>query len=506
MTSDRRTVVGAVAAIALVVAFSAVMLPLRSSLSVATDGLVLVVPVVSGVVIGGLGAGIVAVVAGFLAYDLVFIPPYGTLAVGVGQNWVALVVYVVVLVLVAAVVADQRHARAEAYRREIETRRLFELSEALVVDGPGLYQQIVDAVAGTFHPTWVALLLPADGALAVAAHAGAAAPSEQLASLVGTVTEAGTDTEAGTVPHEATTVHLLEPAPAPSSAGAPAVVAMVAGSGPVGMLAVAPAPANEHDRRLLATFANQAALAITRTELRAQAVQSERLEAAEEARRILLRTVSHDLRTPLATIKAALSDVLDPGVQLPDVTRDELVGLAEAQADRLDRMVANLLDMTRVEAGALQVRPAPAPVDEIVGDALATLSWPAVAVEIPDDLPPVVADHTLISHAVVNLIDNALRHAPGDVTVAAMTTGGSVEIAVSDRGPGVPPRRRLAIVQVGTTGVTGRSGLGLAIAEAFVAAHGSRLVVGDNPGGGARFSFLLPIAGEGPSALPCEAD
>ncbi|MDA8071102.1 MAG: ATP-binding protein [Actinomycetota bacterium] len=489
MASYPRALAGAATAAVLVAGLSAAMLLLRDHLSVAFDGLVLVVPVVVGVVVGGLAAGIAAAAVGFVVYEVVLIPQYGTSAVGAAQSWVALVVYVVVLVLVAKVVADQRHAWAEAAHREQETRRLFDLSEALIAETPDLAQRVVDTVQQTFGSGWVVLVLPNDDALHVAASAGLAAPVAQLDAVLGT---------------PGTPVHLLEH-PSLSLPDDPAVVALVADGHPVGLLAISPAPAHHHDRRLLATFANQVALSIARANLRELAVRSERLEAAEETRQILLRAVSHDLRTPLATIKASLSGLRDPGSGLAEPARQELLGLAEEQADRLDRLVANLLDVTRVEAGTLLVRRQPVAVDDVIDEALAILGRPPVTVALADDVDLVDADHLLICHVLVNLVDNAFRYAPGDIVVSAARHAGRVELAVADRGPGtaaVQLRSTASLVGRSAGGTLapsahlagdGHSGLGLAIADAFVGAHGSRLSLDDNPGGGARLSFTLPV-------------
>ena len=161
------------------------MLPLRAHLSVATAALVLVVPVVAAVVVGGLGAGVTSAVAGFLVYDFVFIPPYYTLTVGAAENWVALGVYAVVVLLVAQVVAHLESARHEAQKRAVETQRLYELSELLVKDRSieDLLETIVTTVRTVFDVPGVALLLPADGRLAIAASAGETISPEQLHQL-----------------------------------------------------------------------------------------------------------------------------------------------------------------------------------------------------------------------------------------------------------------------------------------------------------------------------------
>ena len=167
---------------------SAVMVPARDHLSIATCALVLVVPVVGGVAVGGLPAGLVAVVAGFLAYDVLFIPPYDTLSVGQAQNWVALVVYVVVMLVVARVVVFLQRARADARRQADATERLYVLSDLLIGDRPvtDLLQQVVTTIHDAFGPRWVAALLPAsrdDERLTLAATAGQPLSAEELADL-----------------------------------------------------------------------------------------------------------------------------------------------------------------------------------------------------------------------------------------------------------------------------------------------------------------------------------
>ena len=175
MGTRRRAMEGSVAALVVMAPLVAVMVPLRSHLSIATAGLVLVVPVVIGVVVGGFGAGVFGVAAGFLVYDLVFIPPYFRLTVGATQNWAVLVVYVAVMLLVASVVARLETARSEAHQHEEAIRRLFELTDLLIEDRP--LSEVIELIVSTVHHAFalrsVALLLPVGPKLAVVASAGA---------------------------------------------------------------------------------------------------------------------------------------------------------------------------------------------------------------------------------------------------------------------------------------------------------------------------------------------
>ena len=269
-------------------------------------------------------------------------------------------------------------------------------------------------------------------------------------------------------------------------------------------LAVATLVALANDRRRAAEQRAEEILALSEEKERLRREQ-ERLSSeksalvqAEDARRALLRSVSHDLRTPLATIRAITSDLRD-GAAHDERTRNELLELAGDEAERLDRLVANLLSMSRIEAGALQPVLQAAQLDELVTDRVRRLSRALrdvqVDTDVPPDLPLVDADYTLLDQVITNLLENAVRHSPprSTVRIAARKAGELVEISISDQGPGVPPEERDWIFEPFRTGTASRSsGVGLAICKAIVEAHGGRICVTDALGGGARFTFTLP--------------
>ncbi len=487
--STRRTAVaGSVLAIVLVAVLAAVLVPLRDHLNVATAALVLVVPVVAGVAVGGFAAGIVATVTGFLAYDFLFIPPYSTLSVGAAQNWTALGVYAVVMVVVARVVARLDAARAEAQYRAGSVRRLFDLSELLVRDlAVGeLLETIVDAMVPAFALDGAALLLPSEDGLELVASAGRPLDREELDRLSA---------------HSAVPVTIGRTA---ARQGDVQVLALEASGRAIGLLALRGPAETGSDRDLLGAFANHLALALERSQLREQAVRARLLEEVDRLRRSLVGAVSHDLRTPLATIKVATSTLLDTGAPVGPQDATELVGLVDAQADRLERLVSNLLDMTRIQSGALELRRRRVAVADLVDEAIALVSTapePApVAVVMPSHLPDVDVDPVLVRQVLANLVDNAVRHAPESepVTVSAtLRPHGRVEVAVEDRGPGVAADERTTIFEMfNRREAGGRGGLGLAIAKAFVEAHGERIWVEDAPTGGARFCLTLPPANQ----------
>lgn len=485
MNSVRRSLVGAGAALGAMAVLTVIMAPLRSHISIATPALVLVIPVVTGVAIGGFASGAVAVVAGFFVYDIAFIPPYGRLGVGAPENWVPLAVYVVVMALVARVVARLDVARAQAHGREAEIRRLFELTDLLIGEKPvpELLALIVSTVHDAFALRSVTLLLPAGSRLEVVAAAGEPLTDDEL----GRITPAsGRPTSLGT---SSTTPDLVQS------------VALSAPGGPVGLLGIKGHALSRHERELLLTFANHIALTVERAQLRSQALRTELLEEIDHLQKALMGAVSHDLRTPLATIKISVSTLRNPAAAIAPDQRLELLTLIDDQVDRLNRLVTNLLDMSRVQAGALEPHRHPNAVVDLVTEAIRGLGQTAGAgrftMDMADDLPLVDVDHLLIGQVLTNLLDNASRYAPDDTTVCVsgrVRPDGKVVVAVTDRGPGVRPEERSIVFQMFTgRGSAGGTGVGLWIAKAFVEAHGEEIWVDDTERG-ARFCFTLPGA------------
>jgi two-component system sensor histidine kinase KdpD len=267
--------------------------------------------------------------------------------------------------------------------------------------------------------------------------------------------------------------------------------------------------ASEADRR---RAAEERAEEIRLLHERYEAVVAERERLSTEANRLavmdqvdqqrsaLLRSVSHDLRTPLATICAVTSD-LRAGAPFDPATHDALLELVNAEAERLNRIVENLLSLSRIEAGALVPERQPVALDELITnrvDRLARLFQDVVVrVGVPTDLPFVDADYVLLDLVVSNLLENAARYAPraSCVSVDASVAGDDVRVSVTDQGPGVDPVDRAHMFEPFRRGVASvSSGVGLAICRAVVEAHGGLIAYSDGPGGGARFTFTLPIS------------
>ena len=396
----KRSLVGTGAALVSMALLTLAMLPVRSHLSIATTALILIVPVVIGVVYGGLTAGVFSVIAGFLVYDFFFIPPYWTLWVGAPQNWVALGVYAVVMLPVAGVVATMNATRAKERRQSLEIRQLFQLSDLLVEDQPldVLLRVIVTALAEVFDSTQVALLLPQSGELQVVASAGAPLTEAQRRRVVPGPGEP-TSLESQQTGHDDLVT-----------------LALTAVGRPVGLLVLSGEGASTDDREPLLLFANHAALALERAQLRKAALQASLTEAVARLSKTLVAAVSHDLRSPLASIKAASSTLTDTEISLTPETYQNLAGLIDVQADRLAELVQNLLDMSRIQSGVLTPRCTITSVSDLVHDAVGglatTLRNHEVAIDLAGNLPPVDIDMVLIARVLANLVENAVRYAP----------------------------------------------------------------------------------------------
>jgi len=255
--------------------------------------------------------------------------------------------------------------------------------------------------------------------------------------------------------------------------------------------------------RLLEALSSQAALAIERVYLAQTAEQAQLLQATEKLERSLLNSISHDLRTPLSSITGALSSLRYEG-NFPDVeSRRELIDLAWEEAGRMDRFVSNLLDITRLEAGALKIKKEPYDVQDLLGSCLASLEpslkEKEVKINIPPNLPLILMDSGLMAQVLINLLDNALKYSSPDgiIEVAARIRENMLEIEVGDQGPGIPEEYLTKVFnkffRLSRTEKVSGTGLGLAISKGIVEAHEGRIWAENRPGGGSKIVFTLPF-------------
>jgi two-component system sensor histidine kinase KdpD len=282
--------------------------------------------------------------------------------------------------------------------------------------------------------------------------------------------------------------------------------------GKVGLLGIkrgAPQNFDPGQLQLLETFAAQVGSALERVQLAETAQRAEVEIETERLRSSLLSSVSHDLRTPLGVITGATGTLLQHEAYLLPEARRDLLQSAHEEAERLNRLVGNLLDMTKLSSGTLRPNKEWHPLDEVVGVALdrvdSRLDGREVTVVLPDDLPPLPMDAVLIGQVLINLLENVIKYTPPRtaIEISARATPSAVEIAVADRGPGIPSHERAHIFdkfyRIEPNRSDGGAGLGLAICRGIVESHGGRIWVDDHAGGGAVFRFSIPLGD--PSAL-----
>lgn len=447
----------------------------------------------------GPGPSVLASILSVAAFDFFFVPPYLTFAVSDAQYLVTFAVMLVVALVISGLTVRIR-AHAELVRqRERRTAALYALSRELAgtrgVDDllRAARRHITEVFGGQ-----VAWLLPEAGG-----HLGfQKALSDQFEITSSDLGVAQWVYEHGQMAGLGTS----------TLPGAKALyLPLVASQGTLGVLGLQPAEPHslEAPEQLhqLETFANQTALALERTQL-AEAAQEAQIRAeAERLRSSLLSSVSHDLRTPLASITGAASSLVEGETMLDAATRKELLEMLSEEAERLNRLVNNLLEMTRVDSGTLQARKEWHSLEEVVGVALGRLAKllrdRSVAVQLPADLPLVPIDDVLIEQVLINLLDNAIKHTPDDrpLAIAAWAEPGAVTVEVADRGPGLTPGDEERVFEKFYRG-PGRdscgAGLGLAICRGIVAAHGGRIWAENRLGGGVAFRFTIPLTGTPP--------
>ena len=269
------------------------------------------------------------------------------------------------------------------------------------------------------------------------------------------------------------------------------------------VLALTGAPIRSEDQRVLDAFAKEIAASVELGELEAEAGTAGSLAAANELRAALLSAVSHDLRTPISAVKASVTSLLQEDIEWPPEARREFLETIDEETDRLNALVGNLLDMSRLQTGALEIVTSPVGLEEVLPAALRSIGAPddAIVLDVSESLPRVLADAGLLERALANVIANAIRYSPAGAhaRITAGAVDGIVEVRVADRGPGVPEPERARIFvpfqRLGDSQADGEGvGLGLAVAKGFVESMGGTVEVEDTPGGGLTVVVRLRAA------------
>jgi two-component system, OmpR family, sensor histidine kinase KdpD len=442
----------------------------------------------------GRGPAILASLLSVLAFDFFFVPPYLTMAVSDSEYFLTFAGLFGVGFVISELAARSRNQAESAELRRAETASLYGLSRDLSASNSleSILQAIMNNIAQTFDRDVVVFLPDRTGKL----QPTASTPDFQTGENEQAVAEWAFE-------HNQTAGRGTDTLPA-----APARYLPMRTAGSIlGVLAVRPHDPSRHlppeGYRLLEAFASQASLAVERVQLSERAQQTQLLEATEKLQSALLNSLTHDLRTPLVSITGALTSLDDQANALREEDRRNLILTAKGEAERLNRLVGNLLSMSRIESGALTLHREPEELQDIVSTARELLGKQIVGnpvrVNIPPDFPSVSVDIGLMVQVLVNLLDNAVKYSPpgSPIDISAGEDGLTAHIEVADRGIGIPPEEAAHVFEKfyriqRPENVSG-SGLGLSISKGIVEAHGGRIYAVPRPGGGTVIALELPL-------------
>jgi two-component system sensor histidine kinase KdpD len=465
----RRRLAGVLTAAAVLPLLTVALTQGRVELNLTSDALLFLAVVVGVALVGGLLPALLAAVGGSILLNYYFVPPIHLFTIAQGNNVLALVVFLAVAVTVSSVVDLAARRTSQAARAAAEAQLLSTLAGS-VLRGRHTLPELLAQLRETFGLSSVALLERAPAADGQADEGGWRVAGSAGPDPCRRPQDADTD-----LPVDQNLALVLRGRPLPAA-----------------------------DRRVLSAFAAHAAVALRQERLAAVAAEAGPLAEADRTRRALLAAVSHDLRSPLAAASAAVANLSSDEVTWTAFERAELLATAREALDLLTRLVENLLDMSRLQAGRLSVFAAPVGLDDVIPAALRGLGPAAqsVVVQVPDDLPPVFADPALLERVIANLLSNAARYAPADhpPLITASVLADRLEVRVVDRGPGLPEQDREQVFtpfqRLGDTDNTTGIGLGLALSRGLTEAMGGTLTPEDTPGGGLTMVVTLPAAAD----------
>jgi two-component system sensor histidine kinase KdpD len=468
--------------VGMIVLITLLFFALRGALDTSLIALLLLIPVGLSTAIWGLGPGITAALSAFLGFNFFFISPYYTFTVHRPEDVVVLVVFLTVAVVMSQLVGRARAGMTAATAREQEATQLYQLSTVLagLQDHQAVARMLAEQVESLLAGEYVEVKL--SGGQPVVCH----------------------------MPADA----ILPSRPPELSAPIQAVRGVI---GEISLWRIEPG-VSPQERRLLQTFASQGALALERAALSQAESRAKVLEESDHFKSSLLSSVSHELRTPLATIKAAASSLRSGEVNWDSPARAELLAAIDDEADHLNILVGNLLDMSRIDSGALQPKREWNILSEIVGSVISRMRHLTenhrLEIEIPENLPMLPVDYVQMEQVFTNLISNSIKYAPPRTVIrirARAQARAQVFVQVSNQGPPVPNEHLSRIFDkfyriTAADRVTG-TGLGLSICKGIIEAHGGRIWAENLPDGFA-FNFSLPLTLDGapPPEFPIESE
>lgn len=455
--------------------------------------LYLLVVVIAAVYLGR-GPAILASVLGVAAFDFIFVEPYFTFAVSDTQYIISFIALFLVGFVISHLTARASEQAQAARQREAETAELYDLSRDLAssVDIESILSQLKKHVEQTFERT-VAVLLPNENRLEVRMSSDNLKLGDEEIAVADWVYR-----------HAEPAGRHTNTLPAAQLRYLPLKTA----SGVVGVLGVGKPNTSNIDllpeqRRLMESFANQGAQAIERAWLEEQAQKITLMQSAEKLQNALLNSISHDLRTPLVTITGALTALDENYVGLDESARNTLIENARSEADRLNRLVGNLLNMTRIESGTIKLNLEPSDVQDLIGTAIEQLGWRIskhqIKINIPSDFPLLPMDFVLMVQVIVNLLENAVKYSQENslIEISASVVDTNARLQIADRGVGIPPDDLIRIFdkfyRVQRPESVSGTGLGLSISKGIVEAHGGQIRAINREKGGTVIEIELPL-------------
>ncbi len=508
--------VGYATALAAVGLMSLVIGLVVSHVRIANISMLYLIVVLATAVTFGRGPAVVASVAAFLTFDWFFILPLHTFTVADPAEWVALLLFLLTAGMTGQLAAGQRQRAEEAKQHEREAVVLYDVVRLMSEpDFAQALRAVAERLHDELHIAAVAIKLTDNAGTTSEASFGEDEALRLARSRIGTAVQVLGRGLAPTGHRRGAPGKWIKVVP-PHAHGAGReavmdrlqVVPVTAHDKRVGDLllvrsASAPRFATADDR-LLSAVAVQMGVAVERVWLQREATEAEILRRTDELKTALLNAVSHDLRTPLASIIASAGSLRQHDVAWTDEERQEFAVAIEEEALRLNQIVGNLLDLSRLEGGSLKPEKGwydlGALVDDVLGRLKRLTARHPIAVDVPDDLPPVFLDYVAIDQVLSNLIENAIKYTPADaeIRISARQSDSEVRVEVADRGPGVPASALPCLFEpfyrVSEQGPRPKgTGLGLAVAKGLVEAHGGRIWAENRPEGGSRFVFTLPL-------------
>lgn len=476
--------------IALVILSTMLGLSVRGKLEPANLVMIYMASVVVSAIFLGRGPSMLVAIAGVLTFDFFLIPPYFTLAVSDTQYLVTFAMFFIVSLVVSSLTAQVREQAEAATRREAQTSALYNLGRDLAdaTDIKHVAEIIVSHVDQAFGRASV-IFLPENGRL----HPFVSSPNYQIDDnkLAVAVWAFEHDQPAG---------HGTDTLPAVPLRCQPLKTV----NGLIGVLGIYPKESESfftpEQRQTLNAFANQAAVALERASLAEQAQKNKILQATEKLQTALFNSISHDLRTPLVAITGALSSLEEK-----DENQRSLVVTAREEADRLNRLVGNLLSMTRIESGAIKLHSEPGDIEDVIGTALEQIGRRIeehqIQINVPEDFPLISMDFTLMVQVMVNLLENAAKYSPKQslIEVSAAIMQNQIRIQIADRGVGIPTDDLARVFdkfyRVQRPEQVSGTGLGLSISKGIIEAHRGNIYASIREGGGTIITIELPLEG-----------